>query len=63
MEEDKKLEQNLNNSNEKLHITDVICSKSWLDCLNDKPFYMSSRSGNKPDYNSFGYNEYKQYDI
>jgi hypothetical protein len=59
MEEDKKLEQNLNNSNEKLHITDVIC----LDFLNDKPFYMSSRSGNKPDYNSFGYNEYKQYDI
>ena len=55
----KKQVENINNSNEKLLLSDVICS----DCLYDKPFYMTSRSGNKADYNPFGYNEYKQYDI
>jgi hypothetical protein len=46
-------------SDKKLHISDVICTY----CLNNKPFYMSSRSGNKVDYNPFGNKEYKQYDI
>jgi hypothetical protein len=35
MKEDKNLEQNLDNSNEKLHISDVSCSiddiKKWVD--------------------------------
>lgn len=57
--ESKKQPENTDSSNEKLLLSVVICS----DCLYDKPFYMTSRSGNKADYNPFGYNEYKQYDI
>ena len=51
--ETKQVKKSENTIDQQLHISD----------FNDKPFYMSSKSDNKPDYNTFGYHEYKQYDI
>ena len=39
-------------------------AKHKLNLPNDNgKFYMSSRSGNAPDYKPFGNHDYKQYDI